>query len=31
VDAVLTSYGSRTFTVTDPWSASWSFGTYPGS
>jgi uncharacterized glyoxalase superfamily protein PhnB len=26
-----TSYGSRTFTVVDPWSVSWSFGTYPGS
>ena len=26
-----TSYGSRTFTVLDPWSVSWSFGTYPGS
>lgn len=26
-----TDYGSRTFTVVDPWSVSWSFGTYPGS
>ena len=26
-----TDYGSRTFTVVDPWSISWSFGTYPGS
>jgi len=26
-----TDYGSRTFTVKDPWSVSWSFGTYPGS
>lgn len=26
-----TDYGSRTFTTTDPWSVSWSFGTYPGS
>ena len=26
-----TSYGNRTFTVEDPWSVSWSFGTYPGS
>lgn len=26
-----TDYGNRTFTVTDPWSVSWSFGTYPGS
>ena len=25
------SYGSRTYTVVDPWSVSWSFGTYPGS
>jgi len=26
-----TEYGSRTFTVKDPWSVTWSFGTYPGS
>lgn len=26
-----TDYGSRTFTVVDPWSVRWSFGTYPGS
>jgi uncharacterized glyoxalase superfamily protein PhnB len=26
-----TDYGSRTFTVIDPWSAKWTFGTYPGS
>jgi uncharacterized glyoxalase superfamily protein PhnB len=26
-----TGYGSRTFTAVDPWSVSWSFGTYPGS
>ena len=26
-----TSYGSRTFTTVDPWSVSWTFGTYPGS
>jgi uncharacterized glyoxalase superfamily protein PhnB len=26
-----TDYGSRTFTVVDPWAVSWSFGTYPGS
>ena len=26
-----TDYGSRTFTVVDPWSVKWSFGTYPGS
>jgi uncharacterized glyoxalase superfamily protein PhnB len=26
-----TDYGSRTFTAVDPWSVSWSFGTYPGS
>jgi uncharacterized glyoxalase superfamily protein PhnB len=26
-----THYGSRTFTVTDPWSVIWTFGTYPGS
>ncbi len=26
-----THYGNRTFTVADPWSVSWSFGTYPGS
>jgi uncharacterized glyoxalase superfamily protein PhnB len=26
-----TDFGSRTFTVVDPWSVSWSFGTYPGS
>ena len=26
-----TSYGSRTFTVMDPWSVKWSFGTYTGS
>jgi uncharacterized glyoxalase superfamily protein PhnB len=26
-----TDYGSRTFTVVDPWSVMWSFGTYPGS
>lgn len=26
-----TDYGSRTFTVVDPWSVSWSFETYPGS
>jgi len=26
-----TDYGNRTFTVVDPWSVSWSFGTYPGS
>jgi uncharacterized glyoxalase superfamily protein PhnB len=26
-----TSYGNRTFTAVDPWSVSWSFGTYPGS
>jgi uncharacterized glyoxalase superfamily protein PhnB len=26
-----TEYGSRTFSVVDPWSVRWSFGTYPGS
>jgi uncharacterized glyoxalase superfamily protein PhnB len=26
-----TSYGSRSFSVLDPWSVKWSFGTYPGS
>jgi uncharacterized glyoxalase superfamily protein PhnB len=26
-----TDYGNRTFTVADPWSVTWSFGTYPGS
>jgi uncharacterized glyoxalase superfamily protein PhnB len=26
-----TDYGSRTFTTVDPWSVSWTFGTYPGS
>jgi uncharacterized glyoxalase superfamily protein PhnB len=26
-----TDFGSRTFAVTDPWSVSWTFGTYPGS
>jgi uncharacterized glyoxalase superfamily protein PhnB len=26
-----TEYGSRTFTVIDPWSVGWTFGTYPGS
>jgi uncharacterized glyoxalase superfamily protein PhnB len=26
-----TSYGSRTFSVIDPWSVRWTFGTYPGS
>jgi uncharacterized glyoxalase superfamily protein PhnB len=26
-----TPYGSRTFTVVDPWSITWSFGTYAGS
>ncbi|MFZ0045498.1 MAG: VOC family protein, partial [Streptosporangiaceae bacterium] len=26
-----TSYGSRTFTAVDPWSVTWTFGTYPGS
>jgi uncharacterized glyoxalase superfamily protein PhnB len=26
-----TDYGNRIFTVMDPWSVSWSFGTYPGS
>jgi uncharacterized glyoxalase superfamily protein PhnB len=26
-----THYGNRTFTVVDPWSVSWTFGTYPGS
>jgi uncharacterized glyoxalase superfamily protein PhnB len=26
-----TDYGSRTFTVVDPWSVTWTFGTYPGS
>jgi len=26
-----TDYGSRTFTVVDPWMISWTFGTYPGS
>jgi uncharacterized glyoxalase superfamily protein PhnB len=26
-----TGYGNRTFTVTDPWSVSWTSGTYPGS
>ena len=26
-----THYGSRTFTVTDPWSVIWTFGTSPGS
>ena len=26
-----TDYASRTFTVVDPWSVTWSFGTYPGS
>lgn len=26
-----TSYGNCTFTAEDPWSVSWSFGTYPGS
>ncbi|HTS99803.1 MAG TPA: VOC family protein [Streptosporangiaceae bacterium] len=26
-----THYGSRTFTVVDPWSVCWTFGTYPGS
>ncbi|MGH8981862.1 MAG: VOC family protein [Acidimicrobiales bacterium] len=24
-------YGNRTFSVVDPWSVGWSFGTYPGS
>ena len=24
-------YGNRTFTVVDPWSVTWTFGTYPGS
>jgi uncharacterized glyoxalase superfamily protein PhnB len=26
-----TDYGNRTFTVADPWSVTWTFGTYPGS
>ena len=26
-----THYGNRTFTVVDPWSVTWTFGTYPGS
>jgi uncharacterized glyoxalase superfamily protein PhnB len=26
-----TEYGSRTFTVIDPWLVTWTFGTYPGS
>jgi len=26
-----TDYGNRIFTVVDPWSVRWSFGTYPGS
>lgn len=26
-----THYGNRTFTAVDPWSVTWSFGTYPGS
>jgi uncharacterized glyoxalase superfamily protein PhnB len=26
-----THYGNRIFTARDPWSVSWSFGTYPGS
>jgi uncharacterized glyoxalase superfamily protein PhnB len=26
-----THYGNRTFMAVDPWSVSWSFGTYPGS
>ena len=26
-----TSYGSRTFTAVDPWSVTWTFGTYRGS
>jgi uncharacterized glyoxalase superfamily protein PhnB len=26
-----THYGNRTFSVIDPWSVTWSFGTYPGS
>lgn len=26
-----TGYGSRTFTVVDPWQVKWTFGTYPGS
>jgi len=25
-----TEYGSRTFTVVDPWSVRWTFGTYSG-
>jgi uncharacterized glyoxalase superfamily protein PhnB len=24
-------YGNRTFTAVDPWSVTWTFGTYPGS
>ena len=26
-----TDYGNRIFTVVDPWSVRWGFGTYPGS
>lgn len=26
-----TDYGNRTFTAVDPWSVTWTFGTYPGS
>ena len=26
-----THYGNRTFTAVDPWSVTWTFGTYPGS
>ena len=26
-----THYGNRTFTTVDPWSVTWTFGTYPGS
>jgi uncharacterized glyoxalase superfamily protein PhnB len=26
-----THFGSRTFATVDPWSVTWTFGTYPGS
>jgi uncharacterized glyoxalase superfamily protein PhnB len=26
-----THYGNRMFTAVDPWSVTWTFGTYPGS
>jgi uncharacterized glyoxalase superfamily protein PhnB len=25
-----THYGNRTFTAVDPWSVTWTLGTYPG-